>query len=75
MLAQINIDIAVWQDALAVLGPFLGVAAGLAVWQIYVVKKFDNKRARTWLLVASSALIMVACLVALAVGFINSLGG
>lgn len=71
-LAQITIDVAGWQDAFATLGPFIGVAALLAVWQLYVVKKISNRTARTWLLCCSSGIIIIACTLALVVGFLNS---
>lgn len=72
VLTQITIDVAGWQDAFATLGPFLGVAALLAVWQIYVVKKFTNKKLRIRLQCGSSVVIIIACTLALVVGFLNS---
>ncbi len=72
MLAQITIDVSGWQDAFATLGPFLGVAALLALWQIYVVKRIESRPLRTWLLCGSSGVIIVACTLALVVGFLNS---
>ena len=74
MFAQITIDAAIWTDAITTLGPFLGVAALLGLWQIVVVKKFENRKVRTWMLCGSSVLIIAACTVALVVGFINSNG-
>ena len=70
-LAQITIDVSGWQDAFTTLGPFLGVAAGLALWQLYVVGKIESRPLRTWLLCGSSVLIIVAAGVAILVGFLN----
>ena len=72
MLAQITIDASVWGDVFSMLGPLLGVAAVLAIWQLYVGRKFDNKKVRTYMLYGSSGLILLACLMALVVGFLNS---
>ena len=74
MFAQITIDAAIWTDAITTLGPFLGVAALLALWQIVVVKKFENRKVRTALLLGSSVVIIVACVAALVVGLLNSNG-
>ncbi len=72
MLAQITIDASMWGDVFSTLGPLLGVAAVLAIWQMYVVRKFENKKMRTSMLYGSSVLILLACLLALVVGFYNS---
>ncbi len=72
MLAQITIDASAWGEAINTLGPFLGVAALLAIWQLVVVRKVENRKVRTWLLCGSSVVIIGACLVALLVGFANA---
>lgn len=71
-LAQITIDVSGWQDAFSTLGPFLGVAMLLAVWQLYVVKRIESRPLRTWLLCGSSILIIIAAGAAILVGFLNS---
>lgn len=69
---EININPAAWLEAFTVLGPFMGVAAALAMWQLYVVRRVDNRVVRTWLLCGSSTLILIACALALVMGYINS---
>ena len=72
MLAQITIDASMWGDAFSTLGPFLGVASVLAVWQLYVVRKIESRKLRSYMLCGSSILILLACLMALVVGFLNT---
>jgi len=72
MLAHITIDPVPWSDAITTLGPFLGVAAVLAIWQLIVVTKIENRAIRTWMLCGSSVVILAACGIALLVGFLNS---
>ena len=61
-----------WVEALSTLGPFLGVAAMLAVWQLWVIQRIDNRRLRTWMICGSSVLILGTCLFALMVGYLKS---